>query len=51
MLKKGASALFDRIADVGLGANVNYPPRYALAVYFRLLAHRDSRRPSGTPRS
>jgi hypothetical protein len=30
-------ALFDRIVDVGLGANVNYPPRYALLSYLRLL--------------
>lgn len=37
MLGKGEAALFDRIAEVGLGANVNYPPRYALAIYFRLL--------------
>lgn len=33
----GTVALFDRIANVGLGANVNYPPRYALLTYFRLL--------------
>ncbi len=35
--QKGAAALFDRVADVGLGANVNYPPRYSLATFFRLL--------------
>jgi len=34
---RAAQALLDRIADVGLGANVNYPPFYALVTYFRLL--------------
>jgi hypothetical protein len=34
--RQAAAALFDRIAEVGLGANVNYPPRYALLTYFRL---------------
>ena len=37
MLRRGETALFERLAAVGLGANVNYPPRYALAIYFRLL--------------
>jgi hypothetical protein len=36
-LRVGSEALFDRIANVGLGANVNYPPRYALLSYIRLL--------------
>jgi len=30
-----------RIGAIGLGANVNYPPRYALLVYLRLLASVD----------
>ncbi len=37
LVEAGCSALYERIASVGLGANVNYPPRYALAIYFRLL--------------
>jgi hypothetical protein len=43
LVMKGASALFDRLANVGLGANVNYPPRYAVAIYFRLLQRTGSR--------
>ena len=33
----GAQSLLDRIGSVGVAANVNYPPRYALGVFFRLL--------------
>ena len=33
----GAQNLLDRIGSVGLAANVNYPPLYALGVFFRLL--------------
>jgi hypothetical protein len=33
----GAPALLDRIGRVGLAANVNYPPLYALGVFFRLM--------------
>lgn len=43
-LATGVGALFDRIGDVGLGANVNYPRPYALAVFLRLatlIEHRD----------
>ena len=34
----GAADLLERITDLGLGANVNYPPVYALGVYLRLLS-------------
>jgi hypothetical protein len=37
-LDTGASHLVERLRDVGLGANVNYPGHYALAVFYRLLA-------------
>ena len=33
----GAQSLLDRIGSVGVAANVNYPPLYALGVFFRLL--------------
>ena len=33
----GLRSLLDRIGSVGLGANVNYPPLYALGAFFRLL--------------
>ena len=33
----GAQSLLDRIGSVGVAANVNYPPRYALGVFFRLV--------------
>lgn len=38
----GASDLAQRIADLGLGANVNYPPLYALGVFLRLLRRLDA---------
>src|SRR5213078_2698935 len=34
--------LLDRIGSVGLAANVNYPPLYALGVFFRMLALLDA---------
>ena len=37
-LETGARSLLIRIADVGLGANVNYPPAFALAAFSRLSA-------------
>jgi len=37
-VESGASHLLDRLRHVGVGANVNYPPLFALAVFFRLLA-------------
>lgn len=43
-VETGAVALLDRVANVGLGANINYPPRYALAVFFRLLECLSARR-------
>lgn len=33
----GAESLLARIGSVGLAANVNYPPAFAMGVYFRLL--------------
>jgi hypothetical protein len=39
----GASQVYDRISEVGLRANVNYPPNFALAVFYRLV----SRVPTG----
>jgi len=36
-LSIGAQSLLDRIGSLGLGANVNYPPPFAMGVYFRLL--------------
>lgn len=33
----GSLNLLDRIGGVGLGANVNYPPAYALAAFYRLI--------------
>ncbi len=35
---RGSIQLLDRIVDVGLGANVNYPPAFALATFGRLTA-------------
>jgi hypothetical protein len=35
-LQTGVGGLFERIRDVGLGANVNYPRLYALAMFLRL---------------
>ena len=35
---RGSVHLLARIAEVGLGANVNYPPPYALAAFLRLIA-------------
>jgi hypothetical protein len=37
-IERGSLWLFDRIVDVGLGANVNYPRPYALAAFGRLAA-------------
>jgi hypothetical protein len=34
----GGSQVCERICAVGLGANVNYPPNFALTVFFRLLS-------------
>jgi len=34
----GATQVYERISEVGLRANVNYPPNFALAVFYRLLA-------------
>ena len=39
----GASDLVDRIRDVRLGANVNYPPLYALSAFGRLLDRLEGR--------
>ncbi len=36
-VSRGAAALLDRIATVGLGANVDYPPLYALARFEQLI--------------
>ena len=41
-ISTGARHLVNRIAEVGLGANVNYPPAYALGVFFRLLGKLES---------
>jgi hypothetical protein len=38
MVEIGARSLLNRIVDVGLGANVNYPPGFALAAFSRLSA-------------
>ncbi len=37
-IERGALQLLGRIEDVGMGANVNYPPVYALATFGRLIA-------------
>ena len=37
-IERGSLHLIGRIGDVGLGANVNYPPVYALATFGRLIA-------------
>jgi hypothetical protein len=36
VLEVGAAHLFGRIQEIGLGANVNYPPGYALGIFLRL---------------
>jgi hypothetical protein len=44
LVEIGAKNLFERIDAAGMGANVNYPPRYTLAIFSRLvrrLAERD----------
>ena len=33
----GAQSLLERIGSIGVAANVNYPPLYALGVFFRLV--------------
>jgi hypothetical protein len=38
----GARRLLDRIGSVRLGANVNYPPLFALGTFFRLLRSLDA---------
>jgi hypothetical protein len=37
-IERGSLQLLCRIGDVGLGANVNYPPAFALAAFGRLIA-------------
>ena len=37
-IERGSLQLLGRIADVGLGANVNYPPVFALAAFGRLIS-------------
>ena len=37
ILTAGTGSLLRRLGESGLGANVAYPPAYALAVYFRLV--------------
>ncbi len=37
----GAGALLKRLSSEGLGANVNYPPLYALGTFFRLILRLD----------
>ena len=41
MIEAGARSLLNRIAEVGLAANVNYPPSFALAAFSRLCAQVD----------
>ena len=41
MIEAGARSLLNRIAEVGLAANVNYPPAFALAAFGRLCAEAD----------
>jgi hypothetical protein len=43
-IEMGAAHLLDRIDSVGLGANVNYPPLFALAVFARLIGRLDGLR-------
>jgi hypothetical protein len=43
-IETGASHLLDRIDSVGLGANVNYPPLFALAVFARLIGRLEGQR-------
>lgn len=40
-IERGSIQLLDRIVDVGLGANVNYPRAYALAAFGRLIGRLD----------
>ena len=47
----GGESLLERIGSVGLAANVNYPPLYALGTFFRalgLLAASDAHAPTGS---
>jgi hypothetical protein len=37
-IERGSMQLIDRIGEIGLGVNVNYPPVFALAVFGRLIA-------------
>lgn len=37
-IERGSLQLLGRIGDVGLGANINYPPVFALAAFGRLIA-------------
>jgi hypothetical protein len=37
-IERGSLQLLGRIGEVGLGANVNYPPLFALAAFARLIA-------------
>jgi hypothetical protein len=36
-LRTGTTWLFERICEAGVGANINYPPLFALSVFFRLV--------------
>lgn len=47
----GATQLLQRISEVGLGANVDYPPLYALGVFFRLLRALQDAAPDTVPAS
>lgn len=38
VIEVGAAHLLDRIRSLGLAANVDYPPMYALAIFLRLVA-------------
>ena len=44
IIETGASHLLGRIDRVGLGANVNYPPLFALAVFARLIGRFEGQR-------
>ena len=48
-IRIGATALLDRIAGVGLRANVNYPHLYALGVFARLVGRLDGTRLGSDP--
>jgi hypothetical protein len=47
----GAQSLLDRIGSIGLAANVNYPPLFALGAWFRLLTLLDAPDPPASARS